>query len=123
MNEKHLAIYNEQFENCGECRYSEYLGCRKCETCQVEEYNKKVTSIYKKEHEKEQKLLEELFDQEDKSHIFKGDEKCVLNMSSKPYQNVLKIHEREKDNKYYPGIDDLIISSCYNCNRCGIWGK
>ena len=123
MEEQLIAIYNEQYENTGECLYSEYLGCKECKTCKVEEYEKKVQQILKEEHKKEQILLEKIYGAEDKSDIYENDEECVNNKHSPAYKKVLKYHNKHKDDKYYPGIEDLITSTCYECNRCGIWGK
>ena len=123
MNEEHLAIYNQQFENCGECQYAEYLGCRNCETCAVEEYETQVTNIYKKAEKEEQELLEKIYGTEDKSDIYHKDDKCVYNKTSNAYKEALKVDEECKKEYYYPGIEDVMMNICYKCNRCGIWGK
>ena len=121
MNE-YFTIYNQQYENTGECQYSEYLGCKKCTTCKVEEYENEVKQILKKEHEKEQTFLKKMYGAEDKSHIYKYDKKCVYNTSSKAYKEVLHFHEKNKNWEYYPGIEDIQMGTCYKCNRCGLWG-
>ena len=123
MNIEHLEIYNAQYENCGECEYAEKLGCRSCKPCAVEEYEKEVKEIYEKAEKEEQKLLEKLYGTEDKSNIYYKDNKCVYNESSDAHKRILKFDEEHKNDKYYSGLADLSISVCYECNRCGMWGK
>lgn len=54
-------IYNEFFENTGECETSFFLGCRDCKECRVKLYNRKVEEELRKENEREQKFLEKMY--------------------------------------------------------------
>lgn len=78
---------------------------------------------YEEHNRREQKRLEVLYGAEDKSDIYHKDEKCVYNKESKAFKECLEIHEKDKDWEYYPGLKDLQMSTCYDCNRCGIWGE
>lgn len=119
----YLSIYNEQYENTGECKYAEYLGCKQCPTCKVEEYEQKVKRILDKKNEEEQRKLKELYGAEDKSSIYENDEKCVYNEESDAFKKVKELDDIYCEDEFYSGIKDLQMDVCYDCNRCGIWGK
>lgn len=113
-------IYNEMYENLGECEYALYLGCRECTKCAVEEYQNEVKREIEKQQKKEQIYLENKYGGKYENH--EKDEKCVYNKSSELYKEVLEFHEKEKDWEYYPGIESIQMDTCYKCNRCKIWG-
>lgn len=54
-------MYNETYENLGECLHSLYLGCKHCKNCSVEEYFTKQKSQRELENKKEQEMYEELY--------------------------------------------------------------
>lgn len=54
-------IYNEFYENTGECETSFFLGCRDCKECSVMIYNKEVEREIMKRNKEEQERLKELY--------------------------------------------------------------
>lgn len=57
-------IYNEFYENTGECETSFYLGCKNCKECRVEIYNKEVRKEMIKEERAKQRFYERVYGDE-----------------------------------------------------------
>ena len=48
---------------------------------------------------------------------------CVYNENSEAHKKVLEIHEKDKNWEFYPGIENVEMHFCYECDFCKMWGK